>query len=378
MLIRGLLRVAPRLQLTRLASTRPPASKALELANDDQRALEARKAKLYQMALKEYSSRNVPEIQEEVSRMLGDFPPAMHVFNIALKVYILLNDSNGIRDMIQRMTNSGFKPNTITYNLLISYYRNMGQMEDAMALFQRMKTMGIKTNASIYTTLIVGFTKSGNYTVAQALCQESTESAHVTPDLPYMNALITCYLAAGKPEQARAAASKMLEYDIKPNHVTYKVFLAELIEKRQIPEALRLYDQHLKDAEKMNMHDHSDIACRFLRAQEDAAGLDIFERTRKRYGACSGLSLTLAVDAYSKKGDEKRIAELWTVASKRAPLTVISSNAFLRHYLGRWEATAEPAYAREIRTIHEQALAANSTISFRINQRCMDAIATLQ
>lgn len=349
----------------------------MELSPEQAQDLETRKRNLYESAQKDFNSRDMNMISSMVEGILKDFPPCMHVFNIVLKSYILLNDGEGIRKIIQRITEEGLRPNAITYSLLISYYRNMGRMEDAQTVFERMKASGIKSNTSAYTTLIAGYGAKGNFSLAEKLYHESQSLPSSKPDLHLFNTAIATFLAAGKPEEARAASNRMIELGLKPNFVTYKVFLAELLESSKFNEAERLYSAHLKDSEEMKSHDYGEVSIRFFKAGYDRKGLEVFEHALKRFGRTTGPAYAHAIDFYSILKEDSKIDELALTALADKSLLAPTSHALLRHHLRRWLSSSNLRHATELQNIYAKMIEYSLQVSPRIDNLCRDAIAHL-
>ncbi len=334
--------------------------------------LESRKSKLYEMAQREFNNRNLSFIKQELSEISSKFPPCMHVFNIILKVNILLNDGEGIRRVIEGIQKEGLKPNTITYNLLISYYRNLGRMEDSMAVFERMIASGVQPNAAIYTTLIAGFSAKGNFTIAERLFKEC--QSKLEPDLHLFNAMISVYLAAGKPEDARLLSNSMIEAGLKPNHITYKVFLAELLENKQIEEAEKLFNLHLKDSPAMKPHDFGEVATKFFKAGAGRKGLEIFETTMKRFGRSSYLAYQQAIEEYSKMHKDKKIDGMVEECLGSKSLLAMTCHALLRHYVHRFLSSNDQTYRQVIKKVYETSIGLELQISPRIDLGCKSII----
>jgi len=345
-----------------------------ELDREQQKALESRKQRLYQMAQLEYSKRDVPAIRTEIQRILEDFPPCMHAFNIILKTLVYLNDGEGMRGLLEQVTEAGLRPNVVTYNLLISYYRNLGRMDDAMAVFERMKASSCPVNASIYTTLIAGWGFKGNFSLAEQLYKESKSAVHVEPDLHLFNTMMSCYLAAGKPEEARKMALELTESGLKPNNITYKLFLTQLLENKQINAAEELYDEHLKDSESTPAHAYADIAIKFFKHGAFRKGLEIFETTMARFDSSSPLCTSFAIDHYSHAGELGKIEGLKQFCMGEKAFLASSCHSLLRHYLKRWDMMGDAAALADMKLVVEKVAELGLRLSPRMEAKCKEKL----
>lgn len=362
----------------RLFSTSLATTNNYNLTLAQKEDLEKRKVKLYEAAQMEYTQRNVPKIHETIKGILADFPPCMHAFNIILKTYVLLNDTEGIKKIVGLVSKSeDLKPNAITYSILISYYRNLGRMEDAMAIFDRMKAAGCKPNGSIFTTLIAGFAAQGNFSIAERIFNEGQQDG-AAPDLHMFNAIISCYLSAGKPIEAREVAKKMIQLGIEPNHVTYKVFLSELLSNGQLAEARNLYDLHLKNSQSIQAHDYGDISTRFYRAGDKEKGLEIYEHTMEKSGRASGAAHSYSIDAYSIRKFDEKIEKILEMCMKNTSLLASCCHALLRHFIKRYGMSFERTYAERVDQIYAAAMKCGFKISPNIDFKCKEVIASLK
>lgn len=341
--------------------------------------LEQRKVKLYEAAQMEYNLRDTPKIHETIKGIFKDFPPCMHAYNIVLKTYILLNDTDGIKRIVELVSKSvDLQPNTITYSLLISYYRNLGRMDDALTIFDRMKSTDCRPNASIYTTLIAGFAAQGNFSIAERIYIEGQKNGTAEPDLHMFNAMIACYLAAGKPADAREVAKKMIGLGIEPNHVTYKVFLSELLTNGQIKEARDLYELHLKNSESMKALDYGEVATRFSRAGDTEKGLEIYEHSMRKFGRTSGPAHSYAIDAYSFKKEDEKVEEIRELCLKNRSVFASCCHALLRHYVKRYTQEYKMEYAELVDRIYAASIESGFKISPNMDFKCKEVIAAIK
>lgn len=333
-----------------------------------------RKKVLYDLATSEFCKRNRDAIETSIKSLLHDYKGNMHAMNIVLRTRILLNDANGIRDLMAEMSEQGCRPNLITYNLLVSYYRNLGRIEDAMEILKRMEAAGVAANTSLYTTLINGWREKGDYSMVENIFQRFLESG-LEPDLYVYNSMMLAYFRQGKPEEARKLAARLLESGLKPNYITYKLFIRQLVTSGRVQEAERLYNDHLADCEEMKAEDQGELVTLFQEAHRPGIAIYIFNRCMEKFGTCSpsAFASIITVLSTSKKDpvdSSRKISQLEEICLKDRTIFSRAFQPLLRHHIFHWKDHKNPEYLRGAQRIYKAAKEAGFGFPARLEELC--------
>lgn len=325
-----------------------------------------RKNDLYREAEKEFAHRDLDAVHRGIQAIRRDFPFSLHLANIILKIYIMLNDTGGIKGILGEIKDQGLAPNVYTYNLLISYYRNSGKVEEALAVYERMKgTSGVIPNTGTYTTLIAMLNRHKLHSLAEALYKEALASCPDQLDLHLFNAMMSSYFDSGRPQEAHQVVNQMLAAGIRPNHITYKIMLVELLTQRKLAEAHRLYDQHLRDCPEMEPHELGDIAARFLGVGDTSKGLEVYDMTMKRHGRTTPFAHGVACHVFCKEAMVDRIERIHQLSLANKHVLAKTCHPLLAFYMERARKVdgAADAYAGKLEAVYMAAVRSNLTIS---------------
>jgi pentatricopeptide repeat protein len=187
--------------------------------------------------------------------------------------------------------------------------------------------------------------------------------------------MIACYLSAGKPAEAREVARKMVESGVSPNHVTYKVFLAELLSNSQLAEARKLFELQLKNSKSMTPHDYGEIATRFYRAGDSEKGLEVYEFSMEKFGCASGTAHSYSIDAYSFKKADDKVERIRDLCMENKSLLASCCHALLRHYIRRFSHSESGHYSDCVDKIYAASVQYGFKISPNIDFKCKEVIA---
>ncbi|XP_047334240.1 pentatricopeptide repeat-containing protein At4g36680, mitochondrial-like [Impatiens glandulifera] len=72
-------------------------------------------------------------------------------------------DPESVKELIDEMTNSGIKPDTISYNYLMTSYCKAGKMDEAKEVYNKLEEYGCKPNATTFRALIFHMSKHGRF-----------------------------------------------------------------------------------------------------------------------------------------------------------------------------------------------------------------------
>lgn len=249
--------------------------------------IEKAKVRLYSMARQPYEIRNVQAIQEYIQELLAAFEPSMHLYNVLLNTRIMLNDVNGIHELMKLIQKHGLKFNVFTYNLLIAYYRNSACPEEAERLAEQMQACGLQPNRYTFTTLITAFGKK-NISKSQSYFEKMKASINPAdlPDIYAYNAMIGAYMYHFDFKSADSLVQEMGIVGIAPNFVTYKILIEGLLKGKRRAEAWQIFEAALPELEKsrdISMADFSEICSAFWASGCSQEALKILCRMEKSF-----------------------------------------------------------------------------------------------
>lgn len=247
--------------------------------------------------------KNLPLINQLLSKLEKDYPPSTELYNILLRAQILMGNKDKVDYYLALFSKNNIKFNSQTWNLRIFFAKNTNNMILAEKLFNELYFLCKKNNDTeslninnkemeseqkqememeiksdkeikdfskgpdvpIFTTMISGWASLGNIKKCQELF-EMAKSLHSDKlDIKFYSAMIMAYLNKEMISDANNLCVQMVEGKLEPNHVIWKMFLFQLLKNNHHGEAIKVYEEHLRMI-CSNSLDFLDILRHFLRA----------------------------------------------------------------------------------------------------------------
>lgn len=111
-------------------------------------------------------------------------------------------DPEGVKVLIEEMSNVGLKPDTISYNYLMSCYCRNGMMDEAEKVYEDLETKGCNPNASTFRTLIFYLCKNEQFETGYKVFRESVR-ANKIPDVNTLKYLVHGLAKSSKVKEAK-------------------------------------------------------------------------------------------------------------------------------------------------------------------------------
>ncbi|XP_055806012.1 pentatricopeptide repeat-containing protein At4g36680, mitochondrial-like [Solanum dulcamara] len=127
--------------------------------------------------------------------------PDVGAYNVKI-MNIQGGDPEGVKGLIEEMSNVGLKPDTISYNYLMSCYCRNGMMDEAEKVYEDLETKGCNPNASTFRTLIFYLCKNEQFDTGYKVFRESVR-ANKIPDVNTLKYLVHGLVNSSKVKDAK-------------------------------------------------------------------------------------------------------------------------------------------------------------------------------
>lgn len=107
-----------------------------------------------------------------------------------------------VKGLIEEMTASGLKPDTISYNYLLTSYCRNESMDEAMKLYEELEASGFRPKAATFRTLIHYLCKNGAFEMGYDVFKRSVFH-HKIPDFATLKVLVEGLVAKKKLKDAK-------------------------------------------------------------------------------------------------------------------------------------------------------------------------------
>jgi pentatricopeptide repeat protein len=268
--------------------------------------IEEWKIDLYKEAKRPSRFRNVPRINELVAEMLNECPPRMHLYNVLLHTRIMLNDVQGIEDILALIKENQLEFNLFTYNLLVTYYRNSGCPQECEKLLEQMMAAGLTPNRFTYTTLITAYAKIDLAKAKKYFdIMKGGQKPYEQPDLFAYNAMIASYLHFLDYVEADTLVQEMGNVGIEPNCVTYEVLIEGLSKGKRFKDAWVMYETLMSSKISPTSRQLEDICQIFWRNHNNVSASRVLQYLEENFDSVDAKCVAPAVNnaIYQRKDD---------------------------------------------------------------------------
>lgn len=150
---------------------------------------------------------------EMVNRGCG---PDVGAYNVKI-MNIQGGDPEGVKALIEEMSDAGLKPDTISYNYLMTCYCRNELMDEAQKVYEDLETNRCNPNAATFRTLIFYLCKKGRYETGYKVFKESVRVNKI-PDFNTLKYLVEGLVKRSKLKDAKGM-SRTVNKKFPPNLV---------------------------------------------------------------------------------------------------------------------------------------------------------------
>ncbi|MCD7463517.1 hypothetical protein HAX54_050775 [Datura stramonium] len=127
--------------------------------------------------------------------------PDVGAYNVKI-MNIQGGDPEGVKALIEEMSDAGLKPDTISYNYLMTCYCKNELMDEAQKVYEDLETNGCNPNAATFRTLIFYLCKKGRFETGYKVFKESVRN-HKIPDFNTLKYLVEGLVKRSKLKDAK-------------------------------------------------------------------------------------------------------------------------------------------------------------------------------
>eukprot|EP00931_Biecheleriopsis_adriatica_P109517 TRINITY_DN8377_c0_g1_i1.p1 TRINITY_DN8377_c0_g1~~TRINITY_DN8377_c0_g1_i1.p1 ORF type:complete len:853 (-),score=199.84 TRINITY_DN8377_c0_g1_i1:178-2736(-) len=161
------------------------------------------------------------------------------VYSSVLKGFAAAKRMSQVMSVYKDIRKEGIPCNTITYNTLLDACAKCASMDLAAGLLEDMRASSIEPDIITYSTIIKGYCISGDVTRALSVLKEMKQDGHFTPDEIMYNSLLDgCAKQRNLPEALRVF-EEMQDANIKPSNFTLSILVKLLGNARRLGQAIQ-------------------------------------------------------------------------------------------------------------------------------------------
>ncbi|XP_016459379.1 small ribosomal subunit protein mL103 (rPPR7)-like isoform X1 [Nicotiana tabacum] len=167
--------------------------------------------------------------------------PDVGAYNVKI-MNIQGGDPEGVKALIEEMSDAGLKPDTISYNYLMTCYCKNGLMDEAQKVYEDLGSKGCNPNAATFRTLIFYLCKKGRFETGYKVFKESVR-VHKIPDFSTLK-----YLVEGLVQRSKLKDAKGMGRTVKKKFPPNLVKAWTKLEEELGLAKLEAGDKKIKDA----------------------------------------------------------------------------------------------------------------------------------
>ncbi|KAJ8545845.1 hypothetical protein K7X08_018428 [Anisodus acutangulus] len=142
--------------------------------------------------------------------------PDVGAYNVKI-MNIQGGDPEGVKALIEEMSDAGLKPDTISYNYLMTCYCRNELLDEAQKVYEDLERTGCNPNAATFRTLIFYLCKKGRFETGYKVFKESVRVNKI-PDFNTLKYLVEGLVKRSKLKDAKGM-SRTVKKKFPPNLV---------------------------------------------------------------------------------------------------------------------------------------------------------------
>eukprot|EP00210_Caulerpa_lentillifera_P000292 g285.t1 len=173
--------------------------------------------------------------------------PSVSLYNAMINACVCGGDKNKAITAFAELKKRGLKPNAVSYAILIKCHEKLGDpteddayLKPCLDLFEECEQSGLMLSAEGYTSLLSACAKMSNLEEAEKIWKKLLDKRVVKNTYLY-NAMINCCLTGDKKERAFGLLNEMIVMEIKPDKVTYVIFMTHFAKSKDRSSALKIH-----------------------------------------------------------------------------------------------------------------------------------------
>ena len=210
--------------------------------------------------------------------------PSIVTFNSLLTILLKRGRTNMAKNVYDEMLSTyGVTPDTFTFNILIRGFCMNGMVDEGFRIFKDLSRFGCEPDVITYNTLVDGLCRGGRVTIAYNVVKAmGKKSVDLNPNVVTYTTLIRGYCAKREINNALAVFEEMVNLGLKANNITYNTLIKGLCEAEKFEKVKEILEATAVDGT------FSPDTCTFnilMHCHCDAGNLDealrVFERMTK-------------------------------------------------------------------------------------------------
>ncbi|CAK9319216.1 unnamed protein product [Citrullus colocynthis] len=161
--------------------------------------------------------------------------PSVVTFNSLLTILLKRGRTNMAKNVYDEMLSTyGVTPDTFTFNILIRGFCMNGMVDEGFRIFKDLSRFGCEPDVITYNTLVDGLCRAGKVTVAYNVVKGmGKKNVDLNPNVVTYTTLIRGYCAKREIDNALAVFEEMVNQGLKANNITYNTLIKGLCEAQK-------------------------------------------------------------------------------------------------------------------------------------------------
>ncbi|KAH7307883.1 hypothetical protein KP509_22G081200 [Ceratopteris richardii] len=222
-------------------------------------------------------------------------------FNVTIKAYGEMGNSNEAVRAFRRMQEFGVYPTSYTYNTLLSVLLKSQQLNSAMEIYDEMLQIEhMKTDVFAHSMMISALCKVGRLKDAENMVMWGVEKGHRINTVAW-TALIDGVCKAGDIKKGIELFNMMKDMGLEPNIVTYSVIIAGFSKVGNLNDAINYLERMKADGFTPKSFTYTPVLDAFCKAGRIDEGYELLKKS-PGYKGSNIIPNCIFMKAYSKEG----------------------------------------------------------------------------
>ncbi|KAI9110589.1 hypothetical protein K1719_018455 [Acacia pycnantha] len=238
------------------------------------------------------------------------FIPSKIVYNVLVNAYCQEGNIEKAILTIEQMGERGLEANYVTFNILINKFFEIKDVDQAESWLKKMAEKGVSPSLETYNILINGYGCMNQFDKCFQILEEM-EKTGIEPSVLSYGILINCLRKGGKLLEAELILVDMANRGVSPNAEIYNMLIEGSCSMGKVTDALRVFEEMVKNGPGPTLVTYNTLIYGLGKDGRITEAEEFFQQMGSYGYNPDVISYNSLISGYARSGNTQKCLELY-------------------------------------------------------------------